>query len=243
MKRTIATIAILSAICANTNAQEAKAGDVNVGITAGGGISTYYGGLDSQLDKSPIANIQGGVTLDFCFKEKMFIETGALFQRKGSKLSFGFDEDEIDFNGWTKYKDNLFYIEVPVTFNYRFNAGNIGIIPQAGPYVAVGVGGNIKTEGSYDIIPGDDPRTISWDEATGTMKSNYSNKTKAFGNEGYFSRFDAGVRMGVGLAFSPKVKLSLGCDLGIFNMAHKINAANGANRNISAFGAVTYYIK
>lgn len=62
------------------------------------------------------------------------------------------------------------------------------------------------------------------------------------GTEGR-NRFDGGVRVGVGFAFSPKVKLSLGYDMGLFNTLYSRRGKAVCCRNQAAFGTITYYFK
>lgn len=242
MRKTMLSIALfVSAISANTYAQEAKAGDFNVGITAGGGAAFEWGSKFSGYDHKPIANMQAGVTFDYCFKDNIFMETGLLLERKGGKSII--ENDVLDFVKTTiKTKSNLLYLEMPVTFNYRINAGKIGIIPQIGLYAAVGIAGNYTDEIHQEVnnqeffnnnIPEPEDQDIEFDRPM---------KSPAF-SEGRRNRFDGGARIGLGFAVSPKIKLSLGYDMGIFNTLYTRHVRVGYLRNQTAFGTITFYVK
>lgn len=94
-KTMLSTALLLAAVSANTYAQEAKAGDFNVGITAGGGAAFEWVNRLSLDEQHPIANIQLGVTFDYCFKDNKFIETGLLLERKGGKSKTEFSKTHL----------------------------------------------------------------------------------------------------------------------------------------------------
>ena len=279
MKKILLAVFSLFAIGASSYAQEANAGDFNIGITVGGGltkINTENPYEDISLDEFSyknkfIANIQGGLVFDYAFVDNFFVEGGLTFQRKGGKVV----NEMLGMK--TTVTTNLYYIEVPITLNYRINIGDFGLIPQVGPYVAFGVGGKTKTKidgdlgdmmnGMFNML-GDAMNSMTGDygdldydsgdfdfETTGTNEE--PEDLKSFG-DGAADRLDFGLRMGVGLAFSEKVKLTLGYDLGLLDIYRTANKdaedaakaagnteyeGNAKSKNGTIFGTLTFYIK
>ena len=211
MKKFLFAVAGLLAFSTMTFAQKASAGDFNVGITVGGGLSnirTDATEMDGVYEEKSIANIQAGVVFDYAFVDNLFLEGGVTFQRKGNKVeTMGIEN-----------KTNMFYVEIPVTMNYRINIGDFGLIPQFGPYVGIGVGGKAKTEVLGQEV-----------------------KTDVFG-DGAAERLDFGLRMGVGLAFTDNFKLTLGYDMGLLDNK-RADGYDAKNKNGVLFGALTFYIK
>lgn len=216
MKKFLFAVAGLLAFSTMSFAQKASAGDFNVGITVGGGLSNVR--VENKSDsQKPIANIQGGLVFDYAFVDNMFLEGGVTFQRKGCKY-------KTEVGSYTsKTTSNMFYVEIPVTYNYRINIGDFGLIPQAGPYVGIGVGG--KSKHTSDI---------PMDVTDGT-------KTDVFGDNGA-KRLDFGLRLGAGLAFTDNMKLTLGYDLGLLDN-HRGDNIDYKNKNGVFFGTLTFYIK
>ncbi len=213
MKKFLFAVAGLLAFSTMTFAQKANAGDFNVGITAGGGLSSIRTDeieMDGIYEEKSIANIQAGVVFDYAFVDNLFLEGGVTFQRKGKKVETMGVEN----------KTNMFYVEIPVTMNYRINIGDFGLIPQFGPYVGIGVGGKAKTEVLGQEV-----------------------ETDVFG-DGAAERLDFGLRMGAGLAFTDNFKLTLGYDMGLLNNIRGIEGVDEVkNKNGVLFGTLTFYIK
>ena len=86
------------------------------------------------------------------------------------------------------------YLEIPIVLKYKLNtnADDFTVQPFFGGFMAVGVGGTTKL---YDS------RT----------------KVSPFGKDRY-KRFDAGIRVGCGMAFQ-NFYFEMGYDIGLFNIA------------------------
>lgn len=238
MKKVLLAVMSLLAVSASSFAQEANAGDFNIGIVAGGGLSNIR--MDDQknvtYERKSIANIQGGVVIDYAFVDNFFLEAGATFQRKGNKQTAELQASAMGISYSTKstMTANMFYVEVPVTLNYRIPIGDMGLIPQAGPYVAFGVGGKTKSSTEFDT----NNETIKkYLEQMGSEDSEYD----SFGDDGA-EKLDFGVRLGLGLAFSEKLKFTVGYDLGLLDNVRGDNV-DFKNKNGVLFGTLTFYIK
>lgn len=108
-----------------------------------------------------------------------------------------------NFSGPEKFSYDLNYLEVPLLIKYKHFVGNqTSIQPYAGAYLAVGTDGNIKNYGSR------------------TAFSSFE--------DGYFKRFDGGLKLGCGVGFN-MLYLDACYDFGLANIGQDSfdNAHNG----------------
>ena len=253
MKKILFSVLSLFMVSVSSYAQDANTGDFNIGITVGGGLAkinaddSAFPGVTNE--RKPIANIQGGLTFDYTFVNGFFTELGLTFQRKGGK-------QEIETKSYkSTVTTNLYYMELPLTLNFRIPIGDLGLIPQAGAYVAYGVGGKTKTTTEYNFsdaanvlgeLTGDDLSDYDSSVKVYTDASSLNKKTEekeadSFGDDAA-DKLDYGLRFGLGLAFTEKVKLAFGYDLGLVDVVRGDNN-NFKNRNGVLFGTLTFYIK
>jgi len=95
-------------------------------------------------------------------------------------------------SGDNKFTYNLNYLEIPLLIKYKHFMGNgTSIQPFAGGYLACGVDGNIKNYGSRQAF------------------SSFEN--------GYFNRFDGGLKIGCGLGFN-MLYVDASYDIGLANI-------------------------
>jgi hypothetical protein len=142
--------------------------------------------------------------------EPIYIETGLYLSEKGFTQNYHFkgagesgdgswhDLYENDF-----YKTDLWYLQLPVLFNYHFVISDKIIIePYGGIYLAYGVGGKTKPMNffiRYPMLGGDFP--IYNDE----IAKSFDNRT--------FKKIDFGIKFGVGATFY-NVHINIGYELG-----------------------------
>lgn len=95
-------------------------------------------------------------------------------------------------SGGEKFTYDLNYLEIPLLIKYKHFVGNqTSIQPYAGAYLAVGTDGNIKDYGHRDAF------------------SSFEN--------GYFKRFDSGIKLGCGVGFN-MLYLDASYDIGLANI-------------------------
>ena len=251
MKKILFSVLSLFMVSVSSFAQDANAGDFNIGITVGGGLAKINADDPSlpgvTSERKPIANIQGGLVFDITFVDGFFAEAGLTFQRKGGK-------QEIETKSYkSTVTTNLYYMELPLTLNFRIPVGDLGLIPQAGAYVAYGVGGKTKYTTEYnfddavntlgDLVSDltDDPSVKIYTDAVSLNKKSEEKEEDSFG-ENAADKLDYGLRFGLGLAFTEKVKLAFGYDLGLVDIVRGDNS-NFKNRNGVLFGTLTFYVK
>lgn len=98
--------------------------------------------------------------------------------------------------GSGKFTYGLNYLEVPLVVKYKFfPADNVSIEPYGGGYLACGVGGKIKDYG----------------------------KRAAFSSfeDGYFNRFDGGLKIGCDVSFQ-MLTIGIGYDIGLANVGQDV---------------------
>lgn len=117
----------------------------------------------------------------------LFLEGGLYYSQKGGKSHNARATGEND-----KFTYDLHYLEVPLVLKYRhFTSSGVSVEPFAGGYVACGVAGNIKDYGDRKAY------------------SSY--------DDGNFSRFDGGLRLGLGVGYGMGYA-EVAYDLGLANV-------------------------
>lgn len=116
-----------------------------------------------------------GVGMDYGFNENWSLQSGLMISSKGFKFKEG------DWKG--KYRP--IYLDIPILAAYKFNiSDNTKFVINAGPYLAIGLGGKNKETDEEDI--------------------------KLFDKDGYdWKRFDLGIQYGIGLELSDRYLINL----------------------------------
>lgn len=150
------------------------------------------------------------------------LETGLLLDGRGAKAETYFNAG----NDYVKSKFNPLYLEVPLNVVLSVPMQNkTGLFFNAGPYIAVGVGGKSKTDTKIGALTSsseskikfsnDDPFTSQQDDAA-------YDKLK---------RFDFGLNFGTGFDFKKLIlKANYGLGLAKINSTQSDNNANDKNK-------------
>lgn len=210
MKKIIMLAVLTAGMVFSATAQESGFG-VRASLNLSNVNNKYDGEVGSGESKSDYENdfknrvgFKIGVIYDWGISESFYIQPGLYFTTRGAKIK----ESEEDYKYEEKWKLN--YLQLPILASYRIAlSDNVKWHINAGPYVAVGVGGKVKWEVTDD---GD------------TDKGDY----KAFGTadedsdqeKGGLKRFDAGLSFGTGVSIN-KFYVGLTYDLGLVNAADK----------------------
>ena len=154
-----------------------------------------------------LTSFQLGLITDIALiKSVLFLQPGVLYTGKGAKVQNGTE----DQNGYFRQRFNPRYIEVPLNLKAMLPfAKQSGLFVGAGPYIAVGIGGKVKTDGrllgaNYHFerkitFSNDDPATFNQEEGTGL---------------GIVRRFDYGVNATAGFEIK-SVALSANYGIGM----------------------------
>ena len=183
----VAVIAALTMGAGQANAQEKP---ITLGVKAGVNLSTFGGDMK---DTKSAFKYQAGITADIHVTRNLYVLTGLEFQTKGAKYH---SKSEASI------KYNPMYLQLPVHLGYKVRlAPEMNFVVNAGPYVAYGIGGKAKGDGSSEAVFGD-------------------NKLK---------RLDYGVGGGIGVEFG-KLCVNAGYDLGLRNISD-MKSFDVKNRN------------
>ena len=190
MKKILVIFALLAVSFASVNAQENLKWEATLGMNSsnfsGDAFSSKVGFHDGVKAEVGLPKIAEGVYLDL----------GALLSLKGAKVNLG----SYDI------KYNPCYLEIPVHMGYKYAVNeNFAVFGNAGPYVAIGLFGKVKTDG----IESSDPSDNVFDEDGGGMK-----------------RFDLGLGLKFGVEFCKKIQVAFGYDWGLIDNADHIDNKN-----------------
>lgn len=176
-----------------------------------------------------------GLTFDIPIAQDFYLQPGALFTTKGSKLNTiealdHFWGDENSMSG-----DNTvltpYYLEVPVNFIYKPYMGNGRFLIGAGPYFAYGLGGAYRDDLGGDITKGKLEFINDWnDESDGRDIAPYGKKA------------DAGLNMLVGYEFTPRLSVQLNGQAGLVNIEPNVSGRkpDASMRNLGLGISVGY---
>ena len=211
----------LCCICHTAVADKIEREDVAIGFRGGLNISSSRGsyhntlvkemseiGMDTRFDNEFGGHF--GIIADVGITDWFYIQPGIYFTTKSFDFYLSEKEKEFDFS-WRRLYE-LYYLEVPVLASFRIKlADDFQLQLNAGPFIACGVGGNVK-----DVI----------------LKSEIVDIGDFLGNpfvegEGNLHRFDAGLQFGLGFEYK-EFFIGAAYDLGLFDITAKNLAYNGS---------------
>src|SRR5690606_33378217 len=146
-----------------------------IGIRAGLNMSTMFrstaiGGVQTQ-DFKLRPGFHIGAIVNIPVSGIFSLETGALLNTKGYRVNKKTDQSR------TVVKFNLLYIDIPLTAKASFQVGNKTIFANFGPYMGIGLAGNVRS----DYTLGDETQTIEQEFEWGNDKDNEGLKRLEFG--------------------------------------------------------------
>jgi len=212
MKKRISLIAALFSVALLSNAQQAKEYTTGTSFGLRGGVNFQnVNGKDEdgkKLENDLIVGFHIGANAEIPIAPGFYFQPGVLYTMKGAK---GTD----DFLGQTiKATVRLSYIEVPLNLVYKPTLGTGRLLLGFGPYVAFGIGGEVKYEGGGTTV---------------TQKIKYKKMVMNSDPDdvAYFKPMDAGANFLFGYEFTEKISVQLNAQLGLV----KINPEYEGNTN------------
>lgn len=178
---------------------------------------------NGQTEKNNILpSFNAGILGRFDLSETVDLESGLLLTGRGSKA-------ETYFNGgadYVKAKFNPLYVELPLNLIVKIPLDKTsGIFFNAGPYVAVGVGGKSKTDSKFGPLSASSSNSIKFsndDPFTSQQDDAAYNKLK---------RFDFGMNIGGGFQFEHLLlKINYGLGFAKINSTESNNTVNDKNK-------------
>jgi hypothetical protein len=214
MKRFFLTLTLTTAIALCTRAQ--------VYIQGGLNLANITKTKDGQTEKNNMlpgfnAGVLGRLELDPMFD----LESGILFTGQGSKAETYFAN-----GNYTKTKFNPIYLQVPLNAVIKIPLQKkSNIFFNAGPYVAIGIGGKSTREERYLGISSNSSSSIKFsndDPFTSQQDDAAYNKLK---------RFDYGLNFGGGFQLNHVIlKANYGVGLAKINSTQSDNTVNDKNK-------------
>lgn len=164
--------------------------------------------LTGDMDGDMKIGYNVGVGMDYAFSEDWSLQSGLNFTGKGAK-----DEG-------VKVKMN--YVELPILAAYKFALGeNMKFVVNAGPYLAVGLGGKMTVDG----------------EDGGSVKL-FSKEDGA--EEALMKRFDLGIQYGIGLEVGEHYLVNLTGQNGFINPLNDKVWGEASTKNMAFSISVGY---
>jgi len=169
---------------------------VSFGIRAGINFQNINGedGSGHKLDYKLKSGFHIGVNAELGVAPDFYVQPGLLFSTKGARVELPGDDEKI----------KLSYLEVPINVLYKRTLGPGKLLLGFGPYIGIAVAGKDKRGStSQDIQFKND---VSATESKPTLK-----------------RMDFGGNLLAGYELSSKISVQLNAQLGMTNLAPKIN--------------------
>lgn len=190
MKRTHVLVAALFSLLALNS--QAQIGKTTFGVRAGINFQNINGKdpEGDKLDNKIKTGFNIGVNAEIPLVKEFYLQPGILFTTKGYRHPDAFMGRD--------FKVNLSYIEIPVNFLYKPAFGPGHILLGVGPYLAFGVGGNVKL--------GDEESDVEFDKDIDLGQ---------YATGKYFRRGDAGLNFLAGYEFNNKFSAQLNAQLGL----------------------------
>ena len=136
MKQKLIFICILSFALLNANAQR-------FGIKAGLSMANAkYEYTETSISTENLIGFQAGLIGELPISDALYLNAGALFSQKGTKLSLLGMEVKFPVN----------YVEVPLNLAYKYDLGPLKLFAQAGPYLGYGLSAKMTGSGIDETI-------------------------------------------------------------------------------------------
>lgn len=206
MKRKIGLITAMVLGTIFTQAQESTThtGKTSFGLRAGVNFQNINGKDENgnKLDNDMLTGFNAGLNIEIPVGTDFYFQPGLLYTMKGAKST-----DVIlgqTFNSTVK----ISYVELPLNLLYKPLLGKGHLLLGFGPYVAIGVSGNVTYTGSNTSRSAD-------------IKFQNEVKITDPNNVVYLKPMDAGANLLFGYEFSNKVSFQLNTQLGMLKINPK----------------------
>lgn len=178
---------------------------------------------DGQTEKNNmLTTFNVGILSRFGLSKTVDLESGLLFTGRGSKAETYFNNG----NDYVKSTFNPYYIEVPLNVVVKAPLEKkTALFFNAGPYIAIGVGGKSKSESKIGPLYSSSSKSIKFsndDPFTSQQDDAAYDKLK---------RFDFGFNLGAGLELEHIMfKVNYGLGLAKINSTESNNSVNDKNK-------------
>jgi len=179
-------------------------------------------GVSVPVSNSYLAGFHAGGLVDIRF-DAFSIQPGVLFSTKGGNSFASFSESFAGqtFTASGKVKTTLNYVEAPLNFIYRLDAGDGNIFIGAGPYLGIGISGKSVTNSNINGTPS----TASQDLKFGSGPDDIKNP-------------DFGINGLIGYQLNFGLTISAGYGLGLVTSS----GTNGSGKNQGYSFSLAYFL-
>jgi hypothetical protein len=218
MKKLIA-VSLLTATVMCSKAQVYVQGGLNLANIT----NTKSGNTE---DNNILPSFNAGIMSRFGISDMFDLEAGVLLTGKGSKAETYFTSSRDD--NYVKTKFNPIYVEIPLNAVVKIPLAakaKSNIFFNAGPYIAVGVGGKSKVDSRIISVNSSSSKSIKF--------NNDDPFTSEQDNAAYdkLKRFDYGVNLGGGIDFGRfMLKANYGIGMAKINSTQDNNTADDKNK-------------
>ena len=192
-------IIFISLFCLQANAQ-------TFGLKAGLNLSNMiFKDDDENYDLTMNPGFHIGAIVDMPFNDFLSFESGLLFTNKGYK----YYEESEGYNYNVKVK--LYYLDIPLTIKASHDLGKgLKMFGTAGPYVGVGLSGNVKG----NVEGNNNKENINWGSS----------------DKDTFKRLEWGLTFGGGVEIN-SIIIGISYDLGLSNISsYQDNGVTAKNK-------------
>jgi len=186
---------------------------ISFGILAGGRAATQWKESERDNEKKKFfPQWHAGVAADIPLLGRFYLQPQLLVSVKGSHTEGKDQDSSVSFVSEWSAKGRLTYLELPVNVLYKQPLGQGKLIVGAGPYIAYGLGGKVRTSGRYQ-----NGETFN----VGTEVRFEHKKQYTFGEPfqySYHKPFDAGLNFIAGYELSNGLCFQVSYSLGLTNI-------------------------
>jgi hypothetical protein len=104
--------------------------------------NAHYELYNTAITTSSLTGIQIGLVTETPLSSELYLSSGLLYSKKGTKISFQGIEGEFPIE----------YLEVPLSLTFKYDLGTSKLFAQAGPYVGAGLSAKLKGGGNTQTI-------------------------------------------------------------------------------------------
>jgi hypothetical protein len=207
---------LLIALATTVFAMGAKAQNTTFGVRAGLNFQNLTGeDRDGhKYDNKIKTGVNIGLNAEIPVAEDFYVQPGLLFTTKGAK-------DKT----YRKVNTRLSYLEIPINLLFKPELGDGKLLLGFGPYIGIAVGGSF-TDGAGNKYDFKFANKVTVAEASGNV---------------YMRRMDFGGNFLAGYELSNKLSFQLNAQLGLNNIATKVDGYKRDKIKNTGFGVSVGY--
>jgi len=183
MKKLVFLLILFVCVCSASRAQ-----NLQFGVRTGLSFATQSTDMADVISTNSVTTYNFSVVVEKPFKDSFYLQSGLGVIGKGV----------ITYENAQTATYKLTYLDIPLNLLYKFNLPGSGkLYVGAGPYLSVGLSGNVQFENT----------------------NNTSGQSLAFGNSQDYKRLEGGINFTAGFELNNHLTFNTNYELGINNLA------------------------